>query len=144
MVENYELEHVIQKQKRLYDEQCKKILLFKPILAYLFQCCLEECKDMSLEEIQDLLDEEQPHEKMISRNVEDQSVAGSMVRYDLLYKVRNPLNNQFCGSILSHREWIPVPMICFIEPFTMVQEWWDDKEMIRKVSGKMTLTTYKK
>ena len=95
MVENYELEHLIQKQKRLYDEQCKKILSFKPILAYLFQCCLEECKDMSLEEIQDLLDEEQPHEKMISRNVEDQSVAGSMVRYDLLYKVRNPLNNQF-------------------------------------------------
>ena len=59
----------------------------------MFQSCLEEYKDLSLEEIQDLLDEGQSLDKMISKNVEDQSIRGSMIRYDLLYKLKNPQNS---------------------------------------------------
>ena len=93
MEEKKELKEIMQESKRLYDEQCKKILSYKQILAYLFQSCLEEYKDLSLEEIQEFLDEGQSHDKMISKNVEDQSIRVSMIRYDLLYKLKNPQNN---------------------------------------------------
>ena len=87
MEDQKEWKEIMQEPKRLYDEQCKKIL------AYIFKECLEEYKDLSLEKIQELLDEEQSHDKMISKNVEDQSIRGSMIRYDLLYKIKNPQNN---------------------------------------------------
>ncbi|MCI6380009.1 MAG: hypothetical protein SO150_10450 [Faecalicoccus sp.] len=93
MEDKKELKEIVQESKRLYDEQCKKILSYKQILSYLFQSCLEEYKDLSLEEIQDLLDEGQSLDKMISKNVEDQSIRGSMIRYDLLYKLKNPQNS---------------------------------------------------
>ena len=93
MEDKKELKEIMQESKRLYDEQCKKILSYKQILAYIFKECLEEYKDLSLEEIQELLDEGQSHDKMISKNVEDQSIRGSMIRYDLLYKLKNPHNN---------------------------------------------------
>ena len=87
MEDQKEWKEIMQEPKRLYDEQCKKIL------AYIFKECLEEYKDLSLEKIQELLDEGQSHDKMISKNVEDQSIRGSMIRYDLLYKLRNPQRN---------------------------------------------------
>ena len=93
MEDQKEWKEIMQEAKRLYDEQCKKILSYKQILAYIFKECLEEYKDLSLEKIQELLDEEQSHDKMISKNVEDQSIRGSMIRYDLLYKLRNPQRN---------------------------------------------------
>ncbi|WP_279139242.1 hypothetical protein [Faecalicoccus pleomorphus] len=93
MEDQKEWKEIMREAKRLYDEQCKKILLYKQILAYIFKECLEEYKDLSLEKIQELLDEEQSHDKMISKNVEDQSIRGSMIRYDLLYKLRNPQRN---------------------------------------------------
>lgn len=93
MEDKKELKEIMREAKRLYDEQCKKILSYKQILAYIFKECLEEYKDLSLEKIQELLDEEQSHDKMISKNVEDQSIRGSMIRYDLLYKLRNPQRN---------------------------------------------------
>ena len=93
MEDKKELKEIMRGTKRLYDEQCKKILSYKQILAYIFKECLEEYKDLSLEKIQELLDEEQSHDKMISKNVEDQSIRGSMIRYDLLYKLRNPQRN---------------------------------------------------
>ena len=93
MEDKKELKEIMRETKRLYDEQCKKILSYKQILAYIFKECLEEYKDLSLEKIQELLDEEQSHDKMISKNVEDQSIRGSMIRYDLLYKLRNPQRN---------------------------------------------------
>ncbi|WP_279139492.1 hypothetical protein [Faecalicoccus pleomorphus] len=95
MEDQKEWKEIMQEAKRLYDEQCKKILLYKQILAYIFKECLEEYKDLSLEKIQELLDEEQSHDKMISKNVEDQSIRGSMIRYDLLYKIKNPQNNNY-------------------------------------------------
>ena len=93
MEDQKEWKEIMREAKRLYDEQCKKILSYKQILAYIFKECLEEYKDLSLEKIQELLDEEQSHDKMISKNVEDQSIRGSMIRYDLLYKLRNPQRN---------------------------------------------------
>lgn len=93
MEDKKELKEIMREAKRLYDEQCKKILSYKQILAYIFKECLEEYKDLSLEKIQELLDEGQSHDKMISKNVEDQSIRGSMIRYDLLYKLRNPQRN---------------------------------------------------
>ena len=80
MEDKKELKEIMRETKRLYDEQCKKILSYKQILAYIFKECLEEYKDLSLEKIQELLDEEQ-------------SIRGSMIRYDLLYKIKNPQNN---------------------------------------------------
>ena len=93
MEDKKELKEIMREAKRLYDEQCKKILSYKQILAYIFKECLEEYKDLSLEKIQELLDEGQSHDKMISKNVEDQSIRGSMIRYDLLYKLRNLQRN---------------------------------------------------
>ena len=93
MEDQKEWKEIMREAKRLYDEQCKKILSYKQILAYIFKECLEEYKDLSLEKIQELLDEGQSHDKMISKNVEDQSIRGSMIRYDLLYKLRNPQRN---------------------------------------------------
>ena len=93
MEDQKEWKEIMQEPKQLYDEQCKKILSYKQILAYIFKECLEEYKDLSLEKIQELLDEEQSHDKMISKNVENQSIRGSMIRYDLLYKLRNPQRN---------------------------------------------------
>ena len=93
MEDQKEWKEIMRETKRLYDEQCKKILSYKQILAYIFKECLEEYKDLSLEKIQELLDEGQSHDKMISKNVEDQSIRGSMIRYDLLYKLRNPQRN---------------------------------------------------
>ena len=93
MEDQKEWKEIRRETKRLYDEQCKKILSYKQILAYIFKECLEEYKDLSLEKIQELLDEGQSHDKMISKNVEDQSIRGSMIRYDLLYKLRNPQRN---------------------------------------------------
>lgn len=93
MEDQKEWKEIMREAKRLYDEQCKKILSYKQILAYIFKECLEEYKDLSLEKIQELLDEEQSHDKMISKNMEDQSIRGSMIRYDLLYKLRNPQRN---------------------------------------------------
>lgn len=93
MEDKKEWKEIMREAKRLYDEQCKKILSYKQILAYIFKECLEEYKDLSLEKIQELLDEGQSHDKMISKNVEDQSIRGSMIRYDLLYKLRNPQRN---------------------------------------------------
>ena len=58
MEDKKELKEIVQESKRLYDEQCKKILSYKQILSYLFQSCLEEYKDLSLEEIQELLEKE--------------------------------------------------------------------------------------
>ena len=93
MEDQKEWKEIRRETKRLYDEQCKKILSYKQILAYIFKECLEEYKDLSLEKIQELLDEGQSHDKMISKNVEDQSIRGSMIRYDLLYKLRNLQRN---------------------------------------------------
>ena len=93
MEDQKEWKEIMREAKRLYDEQCKKILSYKQILAYIFKECLEEYKDLSLEKIQELLDEGQSHDKMISKNVEDQSIRGSMIRYDLLYKIKNPQRN---------------------------------------------------
>ena len=93
MEDQKEWKEIMREAKRLYDEQCKKILSYKQILAYIFKECLEKYKDLSLEKIQELLDEGQSHDKMISKNVEDQSIRGSMIRYDLLYKLRNPQRN---------------------------------------------------
>ena len=93
MEDQKEWKEIMQEPKRLYDEQCKKTLSYKQILAYIFKECLEKYKDLSLEKIQELLDEGQSHDKMISKNVEDQSIRGSMIRYDLLYKLRNPQRN---------------------------------------------------
>ena len=58
MEDKKELKEIMQESKRLYDEQCKKILSYKQILSYLFQSCLEEYKDLSLEEIHELLKKE--------------------------------------------------------------------------------------
>ena len=93
MEDQKEWKEIMREAKRLYDEQCKKILSYKQILAYIFKECLEKYKDLSLEKIQELLDEGQSHDKMISKNVEDQSIRRSMIRYDLLYKLRNPQRN---------------------------------------------------
>ena len=57
MEDKKELKEIMRETKRLYDEQCKKILSYKQILAYIFKECLEEYKDLSLEKIQELLDE---------------------------------------------------------------------------------------
>lgn len=90
MEERKNLKILLEDPKRSYDAQCKKILSFKKILAYLLKECLSEYRDLTLKEICDRLDEHNASYKMISQNVEDLKIPDSLVRYDLLFKVKHP------------------------------------------------------
>ena len=85
------------KEKRKYDEQCKKVLSNKYILANILKYTVEEVKDKTIPEIVSAIDGEpevgtkgvlEHTDKIIGENTEDSSVSEGTLYYDIRFSVR--------------------------------------------------------
>ena len=83
--------------KRKYDEQCKKVLSNKYILANILKYTVEEVKGRTIEEIADAIDGEpevgtkgvlERTDKITGENTEDSSVSEGTLYYDIRFSVR--------------------------------------------------------
>ena len=72
-----------------YDEICKHLLSYKPILARILKECVEEYHDLSYEAIQACIepDRKGAHMHIIGRNTEDLTIPEAKILYDLLFTV---------------------------------------------------------
>ena len=75
-----------------YDEICKHLLSYKPILARILKECVEEYHDLSYEAIQACIepDLKGAHRHIIGRNTEDLTIPEAKILYDLLFTVALP------------------------------------------------------
>lgn len=83
--------------KRKYDEQCKKVLANKYILANILKYTVEEVKGKTIKEIVNAIDGEpevgtkgvlECTDKIIGENTEDSSVSEGTLYYDIRFSVR--------------------------------------------------------
>ena len=83
--------------KRKYDEQCKKVLSNKYILANILKYTVEEVKGKTIEEIVNAIDGEpevgtkgvlERTDKITGENTEDSSVSEGTLYYDIRFSVR--------------------------------------------------------
>ena len=75
-------------KENAYDASCKRILSYKSILAWILKDALEECKDLSISEIMAGIEPDNSHEKIIGFNVEDESILGARLYFDLVFVIR--------------------------------------------------------
>ena len=75
-----------------YDEICKHLLSYKPILARILKECVEEYHDLSYEAIQACIepDRKGAHRHIIGRNTEDLTIPEAKILYDLLFTAALP------------------------------------------------------
>ena len=75
-----------------YDEICKHLLSYKPILARILKECVEEYHDLSYEAIQACIepDRKGAHMHIIGRNTEDLTIPEAKILYDLLFTAALP------------------------------------------------------
>ncbi len=75
-----------------YDEICKHLLSYKPILARILKECVEEYHDLSYEAIQACIepDLKGAHRHIIGRNTEDLTIPEAKILYDLLFTAALP------------------------------------------------------
>ena len=75
-----------------YDEICKHLLSYKPILARILKECVEEHHDLSYEAIQACIetDLKGAHMHIIGRNTEDLTIPEAKILYDLLFTAALP------------------------------------------------------
>ena len=87
----------ISEAKRKYDEQCKKVLSNKYILAKILKYTVEEVQEKTIEEIVAAIDGEpeigtkgvlERTDKIIGENTEDSSVSEGTVYYDIRFSIR--------------------------------------------------------
>ncbi len=94
------------------DEACKKVLSFKIILAHILKGCLEEFKDIDVNDIAEkyiegkpLVSEEAVHQDegiiIDGKNTEDNSIDEGMARYDILFDVCIPVSNEQVKLIIN-------------------------------------------
>ena len=83
--------------KRKYDEQCKKVLSNKYILANILKYTVEEVQDKTIQEIVSSIDGEpevgtkgvlECTDKIIGENTEDSSVSEGTLYYDIRFSIR--------------------------------------------------------
>ena len=87
---------------KAYDEYCKKILSNKQILARIMKECVAEYRDIPVEEIPSYIENdpqldvsvEDEADKIQGRNVEDQSVHGAEIKYDILFDAKLPNSDE--------------------------------------------------
>ncbi len=87
---------------KAYDEYCKKILSNKQILARIMKECVAEYRDIPVEEIPSYIENdpqldvsvEDETDKIQGRNVEDQSVHGAEIKYDILFDAKLPNSDE--------------------------------------------------
>ncbi len=85
-----------------YDEYCKKILSNKQILARIMKECVIEYRDIPVEEIPSYIEHDpqldvsldDEADKIQGRNVEDQSVHGAEIKYDILFDAKLPNSDE--------------------------------------------------
>ena len=70
-----------------FDAYCKKVLRFKGITAMILKSIIEEFKNLSLNEIMDILNSDNITERMNVLNVEDITKPDAKIFYDLLYHI---------------------------------------------------------
>ena len=93
----YESLKMFDKNTDAYDHLCKMIMSNKQILANIMKFAMKECKDLTIEEIINSIENDprinmtiNDHDQIVGMNVEDQSVIGACVRYDILFKATLP------------------------------------------------------
>ncbi len=96
---------------KAYDEYCKKILSNKQILARIMKECVSEYRDIPVEEIPSYIENDpqldvsvdDETDKIQGRNVEDQSVHGAEIKYDILFdaKLPNSEENEKIGLFIN-------------------------------------------
>ena len=96
---------------KAYDEYCKKILSNKQILARIMKECVSEYRDIPVEEIPSYIENDpqldvsvdDETDKIQGRNVEDQSVHGAEIKYDILFdaKLPNSEENERIGLFIN-------------------------------------------
>ena len=99
MMENLEIADAIDNNTTdsAYDEYCKKVLSNKQVLAHILKTCVREYADVPLKEIPSYIEHDlmlnvsmEDSEVIKGRNVEDQSVFGAEIRYDILFDAKLP------------------------------------------------------
>ena len=104
MKNNLEVADAIENNdlNKAYDEYCKKILSNKQILARIMKECVAEYRDIPVEEIPSYIENdpqldvsiEDEADKIQGRNVEDQSVYGAEIKYDILFDAKLPNSDE--------------------------------------------------
>ena len=87
---------------KAYDEYCKKILSNKQILAHIMKECVAEYRDIPVEEIPSYIENDpqldvvvdDETDKIQGRNIEDQSVHGAEIKYDILFDAKLPNSDE--------------------------------------------------
>ena len=82
-----------QDKQKAYDRYWKRIFSNKQILARLLKEYIAEYKTLSLKEIMKCLGNEK-EEYISNLNLEDESVLGSLVRYDILFVADIPKSDK--------------------------------------------------
>lgn len=88
--------------KKAYDACCKKLLSNKQILAHIIKECVDEFKEVDLEEIPACIDDIQiSSDKIQGLNVEDESILGARIQYDILFKLTTPIEQEQIDLIIN-------------------------------------------
>lgn len=94
---NTAIASVIEKNEigKAYDEYCKKILCNKQILSYIIKECILEFADISLQEIPYYIESNPVFDVIVNdtiqgKNLEDESISGALIKYDILFEVSLP------------------------------------------------------
>ena len=93
----YETLKMFEKSTDAYDYMCKLIMSNKQILANIMKYAMKECKDMTIEEIIQSIENDpridvtiNDHDQIVGMNVEDGSIIHATIRYDILFKATLP------------------------------------------------------
>ena len=110
---NLEIADAIENNQlvKAYDEFCKKILSNKQILAWIMKECVSEYKEIPLEKIPSYIENDpllnvsmdEDFDKIQGLNVEDRSVYGAEIKYDILFdaKLPNSAENEKIGLFIN-------------------------------------------
>ena len=80
---------------KAYDDYCKKILCNKQILSYIIKECVSEFANIPLQEIPYYIESNPEFDVILNdtiqgKNLEDESIPGALIKYDILFEVSLP------------------------------------------------------
>lgn len=97
MTGNTKIASVIENNEigKAYDDYCKKILCNKQILAYIIKECVSEFENIPLKEIPHYIESTPEFDVILNddiqgKNLEDESISGALIKYDILFVVSVP------------------------------------------------------
>ena len=91
---------------KAYDNYCKIILSNKQILAHIMKECVSEYADVSLEDIPNYIEVTPETDVMMDpmikgSNLEDESIPGAAIRYDVLFEASLPKKKEKIGLFIN-------------------------------------------